>query len=511
MSARSERRLTDKVGEYLERMRSRAVDRLEDVTFVDDLVDRVQTRVARHRTLRTDLDPLTRLSRSYARGSWRDCPPSEVALALAAVMYVQSPLDAVPDWLPGGLNDDEAVVKWVSARISGTLERYAEWEAAFGEAEVAVVLDDEPRPYSLEVQVLDDPSPSLFHRVDGARKSQVVPSFAGAPALLGGVEVLKALQSGGVVRVLGPQHLLAGLDRGTLEMVPSAGGLLGTVRDTTSKQFAGNLRLGDLEGANPMAPALAGFQLASALTLQYYLARIDGQLNRILEEVLGGRQDLRDERYGRIEAARRRCATAERVLLETGNLGQQDRNRLNHAENDLEQTYGALRASVEAFCEEVEQLDLEACQKGDLGSMLENAVKTPLADAQLLLFAVVIRHRMNGLDAHLLSADGEERMAIATEELAHEHREMEELLLRVRAAFAKLSVPKRHLDERWGVLGGPEKQMGQFAASSASLRSVLSERGLLPAYIPDAPFVADLRMGNGDAIETEWAWLKVTA
>lgn len=507
MTNEPETRLASKFRDYAQRMRSRVEGRIDDVPFVDELAKGAQKRVERHRTLRRDLAPLSRFVRSYARGSWRDCSAGDAAWALAAVMYVQSPMDAIPDYLPGGLRDDEAVVRWVSARIAEALQRYAEWEKTFGTSDMAIVSEGESQQFSLEVQVLDEVDPTLFARVDGPRASSGIPMIAANPALTGGVELMNALRSGGVVRVVGPQHLLAGLDRGSLELVHSVGGNLGTVRDATSKQIAGHLRFGDIQSANPVAPALAGFQLASALTLQYYLARIDRQLGLILDEVLGGRQDLRDERFGRIDTARRRCATVEKVLADTGDAGTQDRQRLELALNDLEQTYGALRSSVEAFCVQVEQLDLDTCRKAELEKLLEKAVGTPLADGQLLLFAAVVRHRIHGLDAYLLSPDGERRVLIATEEMGRERQEMDALLLRARAAFAKLNVPKRHLDERWGVLGGPEKELRRFVEAATPFSSALNERGLLPAYLPDTPFVADLRLGENGAVEAEWAWL----
>ena len=48
-----------------------------------------------------------------------------ILLAVAALVYVVSPLDVVPDFLIGlGLLDDAAIVAWAFARLSSEVERY---------------------------------------------------------------------------------------------------------------------------------------------------------------------------------------------------------------------------------------------------------------------------------------------------------------------------------------------------------------------------------------------------
>ena len=47
-------------------------------------------------------------------------------------------------------------------------------------------------------------------------------------------------------------------------------------------------------------------------------------MREIDKEIRGTRQDIRDERYGRIEAARKQCELAERILAGATGLGNHD-------------------------------------------------------------------------------------------------------------------------------------------------------------------------------------------
>jgi uncharacterized membrane protein YkvA (DUF1232 family) len=81
-----------------------------------------------HPPLREVLDPLHRLVRAYVSGAYPQADEDDVAWALAAVMYVASPWDLTPDYLPGGLYDDIRVNTWVAERIWETLAHFDEWD-----------------------------------------------------------------------------------------------------------------------------------------------------------------------------------------------------------------------------------------------------------------------------------------------------------------------------------------------------------------------------------------------
>lgn len=51
-----------------------------------------------------------------------------MVLVVAAVVYLVSPLDLIPDFLPGGLLDDAAIVAFVVGMVESELLDFMEWE-----------------------------------------------------------------------------------------------------------------------------------------------------------------------------------------------------------------------------------------------------------------------------------------------------------------------------------------------------------------------------------------------
>lgn len=63
-----------------------------------------------------------------ARGRYRPVPWSAMLWMLAAVVYLLSPLDLIPDFLMViGLVDDVVIVGWMLTRVDHALEDYRRW------------------------------------------------------------------------------------------------------------------------------------------------------------------------------------------------------------------------------------------------------------------------------------------------------------------------------------------------------------------------------------------------
>jgi uncharacterized membrane protein YkvA (DUF1232 family) len=79
-----------------------------------------------------DFLALGRLVVAYSRGHYRDVQLDALILAVAALLYVLSPLDLIPDFVPAGYADDAVVVAWVIRRIRGELDAFRKWEQGGG-------------------------------------------------------------------------------------------------------------------------------------------------------------------------------------------------------------------------------------------------------------------------------------------------------------------------------------------------------------------------------------------
>lgn len=75
-----------------------------------------------------DLATLFRLLKAWALRRYQGLEWKTIILALAAVLYFVNPLDAIPDFLPGGFIDDLAILAAVLKQMRSELSTFVEWE-----------------------------------------------------------------------------------------------------------------------------------------------------------------------------------------------------------------------------------------------------------------------------------------------------------------------------------------------------------------------------------------------
>ena len=107
---------------------ARARKALADAPFVEQTLGAAGDRAASSPALTQALRPLRGLVEAHVAGDYRRASTDDVAWALAAAMYVVSPWDETPDYLPTGLRDDELVAETVLELIADTIEDYRTWE-----------------------------------------------------------------------------------------------------------------------------------------------------------------------------------------------------------------------------------------------------------------------------------------------------------------------------------------------------------------------------------------------
>ena len=82
--------------------------------------------------LKRDLQTLLRLMRAYGEGRYREVSGKDLALAVLGLLYLVSPLDVLPDFLPIGFADDAAVIGFIVRKIRTELVAFQAWEQAQG-------------------------------------------------------------------------------------------------------------------------------------------------------------------------------------------------------------------------------------------------------------------------------------------------------------------------------------------------------------------------------------------
>jgi len=72
---------------------------------------------------------LVRMVQAFVTGAYRQIEPSTVLAGVAVLLYVLSPIDLVPDFIPVvGFMDDFALISWFITKFQAEIARFQEWE-----------------------------------------------------------------------------------------------------------------------------------------------------------------------------------------------------------------------------------------------------------------------------------------------------------------------------------------------------------------------------------------------
>ncbi|MDR5591260.1 YkvA family protein [Christiangramia sp. SM2212] len=107
----------------------------EDIGKVIDKEEKILSKFESKGKLKRYMDDaklLFSLVRDYASGDYREIPFNIIAAAGAALLYVLSPIDLIPDFIPVlGYLDDAAVIAFCLNLMEKDLVTYKVWKDSF--------------------------------------------------------------------------------------------------------------------------------------------------------------------------------------------------------------------------------------------------------------------------------------------------------------------------------------------------------------------------------------------
>ena len=72
---------------------------------------------------------VVRMVRSYVGGEYRQISSKTIVSGLAVLLYVLSPIDLIPDFIPVlGFLDDLSLISWFVSSFQSEIARFREWE-----------------------------------------------------------------------------------------------------------------------------------------------------------------------------------------------------------------------------------------------------------------------------------------------------------------------------------------------------------------------------------------------
>jgi uncharacterized membrane protein YkvA (DUF1232 family) len=105
----------------------------EDVRNVVNRADEIEGKFRTKGPLKRfieDVKLMISLVKDYANGNYREIPYWTIAAVVAALIYVISPVDLIPDFIPViGYVDDAAVVSVCILLVEKDLVKYRKWKA----------------------------------------------------------------------------------------------------------------------------------------------------------------------------------------------------------------------------------------------------------------------------------------------------------------------------------------------------------------------------------------------
>lgn len=355
--------------------------------------------------------------------------------------------------------------------------------------------DDSGR--QLFAELIDPSESGLWRRADTLLTHQSA-SIA-LDKVLDAVPVIGAAVKGGkVVRILNPEAFALGY-----QLESKSGGFLGSIYG--EKHMAAQLRFSKPEDIAKLATPLAVFKVASMVTGQYYLNRINGQLMTVEGQVRQIRQELRNQTYGEITSAAEACMELEEGLALSLDLTSDERIRLVNAEGQIDKAYKQKLKDVQDFLDDVDRLfAMEKVDLGEADRLLKEADSTRMYDIQLLAYGAAVRHKLNLLRAQVdLDAEGG-RGELAKRKLDRELEAMREDLTAAAEALATLGVTREEAKGTWNLKRwrNPPKILDDFHPKGTAMREQLAAapRTLLPAPTP-TPLVLEAYLDDRGLIQ----------
>lgn len=102
------------------------------ITILNETADKLATEESKDNKFKQLFEvalTLVRLVRSCISGEYREINNSTIISGLAVLLYVLSPVDLIPDFIPVvGFLDDLSLISWFVGKFQAEIFRFREWE-----------------------------------------------------------------------------------------------------------------------------------------------------------------------------------------------------------------------------------------------------------------------------------------------------------------------------------------------------------------------------------------------
>lgn len=124
----------EKMRALFEQFKNKAAKLLKDTEKIQETLKRALEKAMQNEgpisEVLNDLKLLLWLVKDYISGAYREIPYGSIIAAVAGILYFVTPLDFIPDFIPGvGYIDDVFIIGFVIKKIHTDLQKYKEWKS----------------------------------------------------------------------------------------------------------------------------------------------------------------------------------------------------------------------------------------------------------------------------------------------------------------------------------------------------------------------------------------------
>lgn len=129
---------------------------LKVITILNEAADKLADQNSKDNKFKQLFDvaiTLVRMVRDYVKGDYRGIQTSTIVSGVAVLLYIISPIDLVPDFIPVlGFLDDLALISWFMDKFKVEIAHYRAWEATTDKSShTALALGDASLPAVAEL------------------------------------------------------------------------------------------------------------------------------------------------------------------------------------------------------------------------------------------------------------------------------------------------------------------------------------------------------------------------
>jgi len=108
-----------------------ANDKEKTKKLLEDAVEKSNTigKSGPFEQLQEKLKLLFEVVKYWVNGSYKEIPTGSIILIIIGLLYFVSPVDLIPDFLPGGFVDDAFVLGLIIKQVSSDLDKFKMWKS----------------------------------------------------------------------------------------------------------------------------------------------------------------------------------------------------------------------------------------------------------------------------------------------------------------------------------------------------------------------------------------------